>query len=292
MSDQLELFAKEINHRWGLVQKLGAKADEHRIAAALRVAEARAAIDGEGGDWRKWCEENLTVGERETQRLLVIGQSDNPEKAVADQREYNREQQRQHRERKREAPTYVSREKPREPLRQALDLLPKLNAEEKRAVAEFAGHDAQKALPVPAKTLSARERLIASIEAVDDDTLADVLIRTFWHRIGDVLARKLQDAQRPSISDSRTGFDASAGTPGTPAGHEGRHEDGAGHADEAAPVDGAGSPAPENSERREGDATPSATPTPTSSPAGERGTAATDPYADVPDIPAQFKRTA
>lgn len=53
---------------------------------------------------------------------------------------------------------------------------------------------------------------------------------------------------------------------------------------------GTDEPDPVSVERREGLVPPEATPTPSSP--GERETAAPDPYADLPDIPPEFRRTA
>jgi hypothetical protein len=305
----LPTLVKEINHRWEQADRLDGQADDHRIAAGIRLAEARGIVGDTG--WQKWCAEHIpTRSIRDVYRLLKIGQAGDPQKALSDEREQNREAQRKSRAKVTPPPDMSVRTKAQPPLRQALDLLPKLTPDEKKAIVEFAGHDFQKALPVPAKTTSPRDALIKAIEAVDDDTLADVLIRIFWHRIGDVLARKIgeteshakapddvaaQAVNRPAAESgaSRASGDAGTAAPDSnPMPGESRHGSGGSVRPLRVGDDPAGTPAAPaetDSERREGSPAPEATPTPTS-PGGQGGTAAPDPYAGLPDIPAQFRR--
>jgi hypothetical protein len=269
MTDLLTLV-KEINHRWEQADRLDGQADDHRIAAGIRLAEAREIVGDTG--WQKWCAEHIPDRSiRDVYRLLKIGQAGDPEKALSDEREQNREAQRKSRAKVTPPPDMSVTRKPVEPFRQVLDILPKLAPKEVEAVAETAGYQMRKALPKP--DASPRDALIKAIEAVDDDTLADVLIRIFWHRIGDVLARKIGETESPAKAPD----DVAAQAVNRPAAES----------DASRPSGGGGNPRA-IPERREGSPAPEATPTPTS-PGGQGGTAAPDPYRDVPEIP-EFAR--
>lgn len=89
MTNPLPIVAKEINVRLTKAERIISQANDHRLAAALLVAEARGRIEaGEAGNvtWSKWAAQNIDRSRSEVNKLLKIGQSDDPRAAVNDVR--------------------------------------------------------------------------------------------------------------------------------------------------------------------------------------------------------------
>lgn len=82
-SNSLTDLAHEINVRLQ-------KADDHRLSAAIKLAEAKALCAEHGIAFKEWVVENIQfVGYVECTRLAKIGGADDPAKALEDHRHKN-----------------------------------------------------------------------------------------------------------------------------------------------------------------------------------------------------------
>lgn len=96
---KLSPLANEINVRFEKVLKLDGQADDHRLAAALRLNEAKQLCAASGIRFKEWVAENIKEQSWETVRKLAsVGGADNPQLALEDMRGKNREANRQHRQ--------------------------------------------------------------------------------------------------------------------------------------------------------------------------------------------------
>ena len=97
--------AKEINVRMDKAAKMSRDADDHRLAAALKLATAKDACREVGVSFKDWCEENINLGEQSVRKLLPIGAAESEEKGagklmLTDMREKNKSANKKARERK------------------------------------------------------------------------------------------------------------------------------------------------------------------------------------------------
>lgn len=84
-------IANEINVRFEKIAKLDGQADDHRLAAALRLEEAKKICGASGVRFRTWAEENVKDQSWETVRkLAAVGGAPNPALALEDMRKKNR----------------------------------------------------------------------------------------------------------------------------------------------------------------------------------------------------------
>lgn len=91
--------AKEVNVRLEKANKLMADADDHRLAAALRLAEAKQKVEEAGGSFKAWAEANITEQSYENVRKLAyVGGQDDPKQALADLRTRTKKAVEAHRE--------------------------------------------------------------------------------------------------------------------------------------------------------------------------------------------------
>ena len=80
---QLSQDAKVINTRLKKADKLAADADDHRLAAALTLADAKDHAKAAGIPFKTWCEESIEGRSYETVRKLVpIGVAERDEKGA------------------------------------------------------------------------------------------------------------------------------------------------------------------------------------------------------------------
>lgn len=107
---QLIPIAKEINVRLDKAADIEAKADDHRLAAALKLAEAKKLCDKSKVSFKKWCDSNFTQSEREIRKLVSVGISDNPVKAIEDLRKGAKTRMARKRARDAAAPKTASRD--------------------------------------------------------------------------------------------------------------------------------------------------------------------------------------
>ena len=99
---------KEIVTRLEKAQKYEAQADDHRLAAALKMAEVEgkfAEAKPKGLTFRKWCEgQNVVTPDirgrswENVRKLLAVGKADNPQQALTDMREGNKAAVAKHRD--------------------------------------------------------------------------------------------------------------------------------------------------------------------------------------------------
>ena len=99
---------KEIVTRLEKAQKYEAQADDHRLAAALKMAEVEgkfAEAKPKGITFRKWCEsQNVVTPDirgrswENVRKLLAVGKADNPQQALTDMREGNKAAVAKHRD--------------------------------------------------------------------------------------------------------------------------------------------------------------------------------------------------
>jgi hypothetical protein len=98
---KLTPIANEINVRFEKVAKLDGQADDHRLAAALRLSEAKSICAASGVRFKEWAAANIKEQSWETVRKLAsVGGAPNPQIALEDMRGKNREANRQLREKK------------------------------------------------------------------------------------------------------------------------------------------------------------------------------------------------
>lgn len=98
----LPQLVKEVKHRLAQAEKFEAKADDHRLAASLRIAECRERVKageaGKGVKWREWAPEQFGVSYREVKRLARVGSAEDPEQALKELRQQGAEAARKRRE--------------------------------------------------------------------------------------------------------------------------------------------------------------------------------------------------
>ena len=83
-------IAKEINHKLEQATKTDAKADDYRLSAALRLAEAKARCETDKMGFKQWAEENVTQSYETVRKLAVVGAADDPKLALEDMRGKNK----------------------------------------------------------------------------------------------------------------------------------------------------------------------------------------------------------
>lgn len=148
----LEQTANEINVRFEKAEKLGSQADDHRLAAALKLAEAKKECRDNKLDFAKWCEENFKTQTYNTIRQLIpIGVAESEKKGagvlmLADLRNKNAQRNKEHRERQKATKTSSEKSasaKTAPPAERALSALDAMKGEEKtnllRSAAKNAG---------------------------------------------------------------------------------------------------------------------------------------------------------
>ncbi len=88
----LEALAQEITRHSQEADVCENKADEHLLEAALLILRVRARIE-EAGDtnWTQWAKQNLKIGESRLRQLQRIAKSEDPKKALQDEREKTRD---------------------------------------------------------------------------------------------------------------------------------------------------------------------------------------------------------
>lgn len=97
---ELEPIARDIAGRVKAIAKAEGKADEHRLAAALRLAEAEKIAAATGIDLKRWVQELTPLAWETARKLLAVGKADNPQEALAAMRKGDAERQQESRKRK------------------------------------------------------------------------------------------------------------------------------------------------------------------------------------------------
>jgi hypothetical protein len=104
MTEQLAPIANEVNVRFEKAAAMEGKADDHRLAAALKLADAKKKVEDAGLSFKSWVEKNIKLQSWENVRkLAVVGASGDPEKAalaLADLRGKTKKAMQKHRDKK------------------------------------------------------------------------------------------------------------------------------------------------------------------------------------------------
>lgn len=82
-------IAREVNTRLEKATKFQGQADDHRLAAALRLAEIKKKLGEAKLDFKPWVEKNIKQSYQTARKLAVVGESDNPQEALAAMRDKN-----------------------------------------------------------------------------------------------------------------------------------------------------------------------------------------------------------
>lgn len=105
---ELAPLAKEVNVRLEKAAKLESDAQDHRLAAALKLAEAKEICTRAGVSFQKWAEENIKevngkeVGFQTIRKLANIGEAEDPKAALEGARAAQAERAKASRDRKKE----------------------------------------------------------------------------------------------------------------------------------------------------------------------------------------------
>jgi len=84
--EALEVKAIEINHRIKQAEKMEGDALDHRLAAAITAANAKAECKTNKVNFKEWCEAKLTKSYENIRKLARIGAAPNPKLALEDLR--------------------------------------------------------------------------------------------------------------------------------------------------------------------------------------------------------------
>ena len=79
---ELAPIAKEINHRISEATKYDGKALDHRLAACLQLASAKAKCKAHKVTFKAWVTENLKLGYDPARKLATIGEKSDPKAAL------------------------------------------------------------------------------------------------------------------------------------------------------------------------------------------------------------------
>lgn len=91
-------MAKEINHRLEKADKMVDDAYDHRLAAALQLDAAKKRCAKSKINFKDWCSNNVIQAYETVRKLVAIGGSENPQKALEDMRGKNKAQQKKSRD--------------------------------------------------------------------------------------------------------------------------------------------------------------------------------------------------
>ena len=108
---KLEGIKDKINARLEKASVQEGKADDHRLAAAIHLEEARQACKGTSIKFRDWVDKNVSQSYETVKTLVRIGAAENPKLALEDLRNKSAKANREARARaKKKKPPKVSRE--------------------------------------------------------------------------------------------------------------------------------------------------------------------------------------
>jgi hypothetical protein len=108
-------LAKEIVVRMDKAAKMEQGAADHRLAAALQLEEARKKCEGAGINFKKWSAEFIPYSYENIRKLVAVGGSADPAKALEDMRLKNKEANQRHREKQGSTPRQEQTEASRDP---------------------------------------------------------------------------------------------------------------------------------------------------------------------------------
>jgi len=83
-------IAKEVNIRMDKAAKMEDDAYDHRLAAALQLADASERCAKAKIKFKEWCDESINQSYETARKLVTIGKSNNPEEALEEMRVKNK----------------------------------------------------------------------------------------------------------------------------------------------------------------------------------------------------------
>jgi hypothetical protein len=96
---KMDPLAREVNTRFEKIAKLEGDANDHRLSAALRLAEAEKIASEAGIKFKEWAAENIKEqGWEAVRKLLYVGRSEDPKAALSDMRGQARKAAKKHRD--------------------------------------------------------------------------------------------------------------------------------------------------------------------------------------------------
>lgn len=133
-------IAKEINTRIDKAAKMFKDADDHRLAAAIKMDDARGVCRDMKIPFQDWVKDNVKQSYETVRKLLPIGAAENEEEGagkllLTDMREGNKQANKKHRDKKKAAPGSASGDetvakKPKPPANRAIEALKELPDEQ------------------------------------------------------------------------------------------------------------------------------------------------------------------
>lgn len=161
MSEQdTRVAAEPLNIVARKIKEHAKKSDEHMIAAAMLVREARRRIEaGEAGmiTWYEWGLKYIKLSTSRLYELQSIAEADNPEAELERLRRQTRERVKQHRKKKAEAGRQSEQER-----RKLIAWAKKAPLDEVRRVLGIIGKQRSAALPIPIDGRLGRDQLEAA----------------------------------------------------------------------------------------------------------------------------------
>lgn len=97
---RLAALAHEINTRFSRADRADTQANDHRLAAAINIAEARRICDERKLNFRAWAEESIGQRFDFVRKMSIVGAAEDPARALADLRAANAAANKKMRERK------------------------------------------------------------------------------------------------------------------------------------------------------------------------------------------------
>lgn len=88
---KLAPLSHEINVRFEKIEQLEGKADDHRLAAAINLENAKKICAASGIKFKDWAAENVKQSYETVRKLAAVGAAPNPQLALEDMRKKNKE---------------------------------------------------------------------------------------------------------------------------------------------------------------------------------------------------------
>lgn len=88
---KLAPLGQEINARFDKIEQLEGKADDHRLAAAINLENAKKICVASGIKFKDWVAENVKQSYETVRKLAAVGAAPNPQLALEDMRKKNKE---------------------------------------------------------------------------------------------------------------------------------------------------------------------------------------------------------
>lgn len=212
----LERDAKEINTRFEKAEKLGGQADDHRLAASLKLAEAKNECKAAGVKWADWVKENIKQSYDYVNKLVKIGatEAENPGEGVKmleDMRKGGAARVKKHREQQKQKaksnnpPKTTKTEAPADRALAALDSMKK---DEKTNLVKSIASDVGLKLASDGEKQSAREAAEAAFKRMSQKGMIEFL-KWAADQVGgefildtDMGDEKAGDGEMPDIPES------------------------------------------------------------------------------------------